>query len=125
MIFIAGSRKFYDEIEHLKDELNERGVEAETSGKWESTQEDTLENQRDALLRAFETIDAADVLYILAKDGYVGKTVAMEAAYAHARGVTITSSEPVEELSVRGLVDEVVPVKEFLAHQGTQRTPSP
>jgi hypothetical protein len=125
MIFIAGSRKFYDEIEHLKDKLNERGVEAETSGKWDSTQEDTVENQRDALMRAFETIDTADALYILAKDGYVGKTVAMEAAYAHARGTTIMASEPVEELSVKGLVDEVVPVKEFLARQGTPRTPSP
>ena len=114
-VFIAGSRKFYNEIEHLKDKLNERGIKAETSGKWESTQEDTVENQRDALLRAFEGIDHADVLYILAKNGYVGKTVAMEAAYAHARGVRIVSSEPVEELSVRGLVDEVVPIKDFLA----------
>ncbi|MBW2982748.1 hypothetical protein KY327_00420 [Candidatus Woesearchaeota archaeon] len=115
MIFIAGSRKFYHEIERLKDELDARGVTALTSGKWESTQEDTMENQRDALLRAFEGLDDADTLYILAKDGYVGKTVAMEAAYAHARGVAIISSEPVEELSVRGLVDEVVPVKDFIS----------
>ncbi|MFP4523809.1 MAG: hypothetical protein ACLFO2_00640 [Candidatus Woesearchaeota archaeon] len=121
MIFIAGSRKFYHEIERLKDELDARGVTALTSGKWEQTQEDTLENQRDALLRAFRGIDDADTLYILAEDGYVGKTVAMEAAYAHARGVTIISSEPVGELSVRGLVDEVLSVKDFISYASKKR----
>ncbi|MFH1064472.1 MAG: hypothetical protein V1729_05305 [Candidatus Woesearchaeota archaeon] len=112
-IFIAGSRKFYDEIEGLMDSLNAQDIKAQTSGKWSSDQEDTLENQKDALLTAFERIDQSDVTYVFCKDGYVGRTVAMEIAYAHSKGKEVISSNEIEELSAQALVSKVLSPEEL------------
>ncbi len=112
-VFIAGSRKFYDEIEALMKRLNDSSITAQTSGKWSSDQEDNLENQNDALLIAFERIDKSDVTYVFCKDGYVGKTVAMEIAYAYSKGKEVISSNEIEELSAQALVSKVLSPEEL------------
>jgi predicted RNase H-like nuclease (RuvC/YqgF family) len=109
-VFIAGSRKYYDEIEELVGKLKEAGIEVSTAGKIVK-EEDTLESERAALLRAFGRIQECDLVYVYSKQGYVGKTVAMEIAYAYAKGKEIISLEEVEELSARGLVDKIVDIE--------------
>jgi hypothetical protein len=113
-IFIAGSRRFYSEIEALVGRLEAAGFVVKTAGKVKYFEKDTLENQKAALLRAFERIDASDILYVFSKGGYVGRTVAMEVAYAYSKGKEIVSSCEISELSVRALVSKVVSVEDFV-----------
>ena len=107
MIFVAGSRKFFKEIGIFVSLCEKNGIETKTAGKL-LNKTDTLENQKAALLKAFKIIDKSDLVYVFAKNGYIGKTVAMEIAYAFATNKKIVSSEPIEELSARALITEVV-----------------
>ena len=115
-VYIAGSRKFYDEIEELVETLQAKGVKAETVGKWDKAEKDTLESEKAALLRAFERINDFDLVYVYSKEGYIGKTVAMEIAYAYARGKEIISLEEVKELSAQGLVNKIMDEEELVIY---------
>lgn len=91
----------------------------ETAEKLEAREKDTLESEKKALLEAFRMIDASDFVYVYAKGGYIGKTVAMEIAYAHARGKVVVSSEEIGELSARALVARVVGPGKFTANSAS------
>ena len=115
-IYIAGSRKFYDEIEQLVQMVKDAKIKVSTAGKWKNTQKDTLENQKAALLSAFNEIDSSDICYVYAKDGYIGKTVAMEIAYAYAHKKKIISSDVLTELSAQALVFDIVKPSELISY---------
>lgn len=70
-IFIAGSRKFFDETQDLVKECKKNKIKVETAGEWDSSLEDNLEGEKKALLKAFKEIDDSKVVYIFAKQGYV------------------------------------------------------
>ena len=55
-VFIAGSRKFFEEIEKVVQLCKENNIKATTAEK-NKIQEDTLESEKSALLRAFQKID--------------------------------------------------------------------
>ncbi len=113
-IFIAGSRKFHSEIQRLCKELNKKGVKASTAGEWNSKIKDTFKSEKKALLNAFKKINTSNLVYIYAKDGYVGKTVAMEIAYAYAKNKKIISSEKISELSAKALITKIENPVKFL-----------
>jgi hypothetical protein len=108
-VFIAGSRKFYSEMEELVLRLENEGIRTQTAGKPKGPEKDTPASERKALLDAFRRIDDSDCVYVYAKSGYVGKAVSMEIAYAYARKKPVVSSEEITELSARALVSKVVP----------------
>ncbi len=107
-VFLAGSRRFSEEIEKLVRLLKDNGIRVETAGKQNKNKSDTLGSEKSALLKAFERIENSDVVYIYSKDGYIGKTVAMEIAYAHAKNKEIISSHSIEEFSAQALVSKVM-----------------
>ena len=115
-VFIAGSRKFFGDIEELVKHLKDTGIEVSTAGKWNKDQEDTPESERGALLRAFESIDNSDVIYIFSKDGYIGKTVALEIAYSFAKRKKVISSSEVEDFSARSLISKVMKPEDFIKY---------
>jgi nucleoside 2-deoxyribosyltransferase len=104
-IFIAGSRKFSFDILSLVDKLTNLGCTALTPQK-EKIESDA-EGERQALLLAFKQIDESDFVYVYAKDGYIGKTVAIEMGYAFAKGKKIIASELLKEFSAQALVSEI------------------
>lgn len=109
-VFIAGSRRFSEDIKRLVELCKENEIKTTTAGKI-LNQEDTLESEKSALLRAFQRIDDSDILYIMANAGYTGKTVTLEVAYAFARNKEIISSEIIEDFSTRALVHKVMKPK--------------
>ena len=111
-VFIAGSRKFFEEIDQLVRLLKQNGIVVATAEK----QKDDQENERAALFRAFQRIDRADIVYVLAKGGYIGNTVAMEIAYAHAKNKEIISSEPIAEQSAIALISSIMKLEKFVEH---------
>jgi hypothetical protein len=104
-LFIAGSRKFQSVILPLVDTLQSLGYRPLTPQK-EKIESDE-EGERQALLLAFKQIDESDLLYVYAKDGYIGKTVAIEMGYAFAKGKKIIASEQLSEFSAQALVSEI------------------
>jgi len=114
-VFIACSRKFNHDMLSFKEACRKEGIRAEDTGKVTDS-EDTLESERSALLQAFRGIDNTDILYVIANGGYIGKTVAMEIAYAYSKGKKIISSEEIDELSARGLVSKVMGTEEFIKY---------
>jgi len=113
-VFIAGSRRFFDEIEETISLLKANEIDVQTAGKWDKSQEDTPKSEKEALLRAFRRIDKLDILYVFSEDGYIGKTVAMEIAYAYSKGKEIISSSRIDDFSAQGLVSRVLETKELL-----------
>ena len=111
-VFIAGSRKFHSEIQQLCKEINKKGIKASTAGEWNSKIKDTFQSEKKALLKAFKEIESSNIVYIYSKEGYVGKTVAMEIAYAYAKNKKIICSEEIKELSAKALITKVeTPIK--------------
>lgn len=115
-VFIAGSRKFYEDIEELVQTLEESKIRAATAGKWRNTKEDTLEGEKTALLNAFRKIDESDIVYIYSKDGYVGKTVAMEIAYAYAKKKELISSHRIDEYSAQALISRIMAPEKLIKY---------
>jgi len=107
-IFIAGSRKFYEEINKLVQQLKDNKIKVATAGKWDNKQKDTLESEKMALLNAFKKIGEYDICYIYSKNGYIGKTVAMEIAYAYAKKKELISSHRIEEFSAQALISKIM-----------------
>jgi len=114
-IFVAGSRKFFQDVEKFIELCKENNIEAANAGKV-TDEEDSYESEKAALFGAFELIDKSYILYIIANDGYIGKTVALEIAYAFAKGKEIISSEELEDFSVRALVSKIMKLKEMIKY---------
>ena len=117
-IFVATSKKFYDYVKQLiKQPLDVLNVEAfYPFFNLKDEVENDEELKKNVTLSRFPEIDESDVLYVYAKDGYVGHSVTIEMAYAFAKGKEIISSEPVKEYAVRALVTKVMPAPAFLEY---------
>ena len=73
-----------------------------------------METEKQALLNAFQRIEDSDIVYIYSREGYIGKTVAMEIAYAYAKHKEIISSHKIEELSAQALVYKIMDSKKLI-----------
>ena len=117
-VFVAASSKFYEEVKQIKLRLDELGVKGfypyfDFTG---DSVEENEELKKDLTRKHFPEIDQVDVLYIFAKEGYAGISVAIEASYAYAKGKEIISSELISELALRAIVSRVVPKEEFIKY---------
>jgi hypothetical protein len=113
-LFIAGSRKFFKDIEDFIELCRKNGIRAANAGK--PSGPDTFESEKKALLSAFRLIDDSDCVYVIASGGYTGKTVALEIAYAFARKKPIFSSEVLEDFSARALVSRTMKHEEIIEY---------
>jgi hypothetical protein len=117
-IFVASSRKYYDEIKKIKTKLDKLGVKG-FYPYFEFDDESVEKNEalkKKLTLGHFPEIDMIDVLYVFAKDGYVGYSVTIEMAYAYAKNKEIISSEPINEIAVKALVSKVMMPEEFIEY---------
>lgn len=113
-VFVASSRKYYDTVYKIRGQLDKLGVKGFYPYKDEVDIEDDFAQKKRVTLQHLPEIDEVDVLYVVAKDGYVGFSVAIEIAYAYAKGKEIISSEPIKEFAVRALVSKVMTPEEFI-----------
>jgi 2-phosphoglycerate kinase len=114
-VFIAGSRRFALEIKELFELCKKNRIKATTGGKI-LNRKDTFKSERDALLRAFRNIDKSNIVYVISSKGYVGRTVALEIAYAFSKNKEIISSEIIEDFSARALVSRIMNQKELIRY---------
>ena len=116
-VFIAGSRKFSIDVEKLDKLCKENGIKSFTAGKI-LNKEDTFQSEKSALFRAFKRIESSNILYVVARKGYVGKTVSLEIAFAFSKRKEVISSEVIEDFSVRALVSKVMRPEKLIKYAG-------
>ncbi len=124
-VCICSSFKFYNDVLNLAEKLKKVGVKCHIplpSQKYRKPnnpqeliddfdqipQADLLDEARLMTLNHFARIDDSDVIYVIAPNGYVGKSVCMEVGYAYAKKKPIYCSEKLEDFAVMSLVDKIL-----------------
>ena len=115
-VFVAGSRRFVKEFEEVMKGFKEAGISAMHGDKNLDSKMDTQVSVKSDNDRMFQRIDDSDVVFVIAKDGYIGYSVAMELGYAHAKGKEIISSEEIKEMSVRNLVNKIMSLEDLIKY---------
>jgi nucleoside 2-deoxyribosyltransferase len=115
-VFVAGSRKFVKEFGIAMKKFKEFEISATHGEKNISASEDTAETVKSDNERMFRKIDESDIVFVIAKDGYVGYSVSMELGYAYAKRKKIISSEEIKELAVRNLVSKVMSLEDLIEY---------
>jgi hypothetical protein len=115
-VFVATSKRFYDEAEHLVERIKASNVMVHHP--YFHLDPATVDADPDyktrVTLQHFPEIDACDVFYALCPNGYIGCSVTIELAYAYAKGKEIIVSEPPAEFAVRALVTEISSPDQFV-----------
>jgi hypothetical protein len=116
-VFVATSKRFYNEAEQLVERIKACGLmvhhpyfhldPAEVDADPDYKSRVTLQH--------FPEIDDADIFYALLPDGYIGCSVTIELAYAYAKEKKIVVSEAPSEFAVRALVTEIRSPDQFIA----------
>jgi nucleoside 2-deoxyribosyltransferase len=106
-LYVAGSRRFIKEITISINALQEAYVVTTT------VLTPNL-SEKEAIQDAYFKIQQADFIYIVAVDGYAGKTVALEIGYAYALGKPIISSEKITDESIQPSISKVLSPQELL-----------
>lgn len=115
-VFVASSRKYYNQVFAIRDKLEELGVKGFYPYIDETDIEDNPEEKKKATVSHFPEIDEIDSLYALTPEGRVGYSVTIEIAYAYAKGKEVITSEPVQELAVKALVSKEMSPEEFIEY---------
>ena len=110
-IFLAGSRKFSDELENASSVLMRAGFNV-VKGR-DTVQPLGDEEEKQAHVEMLNRIDKSDVVYIIS-DGYIGRTVAMEAGYAIARKKVLFSSNAIKEAGLNHFVSSILNPEELV-----------
>jgi hypothetical protein len=107
---ICSSSKFYDVVRTVAGHLAERGITVNTPRFDFSEQlvEVTPEQKRELTHEFLDKIRRSAAIYIVAADGYTGRSVCIEAGFAAALGLPVYISEPPAEAAVAALVTGVV-----------------
>lgn len=127
-ICVCSSFKFYDDYLEMKKMWETSGIRVlgpvpHPKVRKQENPAEFMENlsdkEHEKIAREVEhkflkKIRRADVIYVLAKNGYVGLSVSVEIGYAYGLGTLIFSSEKIVDFNVRSLINEVVGPEELL-----------
>jgi len=116
-VFVATSKRFYDEAEQLVARIKACDVMVHHPYfHLDPSEVDADPDYKSRVtLQHFPEIDDCDVFYALLPDGYIGCSVTIELAYAYAKGKEIVVSEAPTEFAVRALVTEISNPDQFIA----------
>ncbi|MCB9987907.1 MAG: hypothetical protein H6868_01080 [Rhodospirillales bacterium] len=117
VIALASSTKFYDETKEYVRQLQDAGFTVHHPAfEFDDAHDQTItQKEKESLtFRFLDLLDETNILYVVAKDGYVGYSVTIEIAYAYAKGLSIYSSESIREMAVNALVAKALPFTDFL-----------
>ena len=116
-VFIATSKRFYQEAERIVNIIKGYGVMVHHPyfhlNPQEVDSDPALKSK--VTLQHFPEIDDSKIFYALLPGGYIGCSVTIELAYAYAKGKKIVASEEPTEFAVRPLISEICSPKQFVA----------
>jgi hypothetical protein len=116
-IFVATSKRFYEEAIQLVRRLKDCGVTVHHPyfNLDPSAVDADPEFKSQVTLQHFPEIDESEIIYALLPGGYIGCSVTIEVTYAYANGKKIIVSEQPSEFAVRPMISEVCSMEQFLA----------
>ena len=113
-VFLAGSRRFSDNLENVFKLLEKAGISA-IKGRDNTgilNREDEMKAHQEMLRR----IDKSDMVYIVSGDGYIGKTVALEIGYAIGKKKEVISSIALTEAEANSFISKVMNIEELIEY---------
>jgi len=63
-----------------------------------------LKDAFESTVRCFRNIDRSDVIYVINKEGYIGKSTVLDIGYAFAKKKLIYALETTDDLAVQSLI---------------------
>ena len=116
-VFVATSKRYYDEAKQLVDRLKEAGVKVHHPYFHLNPQAVDADPglKSKVTVQHFPEIEACEIFYALLPDGYIGCSVTIELTYAYAKEKKIVASEPPGEFAVRPMISEICRPEEFPA----------
>jgi len=116
-VFVATSKRFYDEAERIVERIKACDVMVHHPYfHLDPTVVDADPDYKSRVtLQHLPEIDDCDLFYALLPDGYIGCSVTIELAYAYAKGKEIVVSEAPTEFAVRALVTKISSPDHFIA----------
>jgi hypothetical protein len=127
-------RRAMTDVQDAVTELTNHGVEVlspadprivDRFGDFVFVASDAVRHLRLVQARHLAAIAASDFLWLIAPDGYIGQSAAMEIGFAAARGVPVYSQQIPSDLTLRQWVTNVSAVREALARTRATRGRAP
>ena len=117
IVFVATSKRFYDEAKHIVDQLVDCGVTVfhPYFDLDPAAIDSNPDRKSEVTLRHFKELDKSDVLFALLPEGYIGCSVTIEVTYAYAKEKKIIASEQPNEYAVRPMISRVQSADSFVA----------
>ena len=114
-VCICGSFRFLDEMNEAAAGLASLGVTCLWPAGEELPDPKAMpaEEARAALLNYLKDIDAADVLYVFNRDGYLGRSMLVDIGYAYAKAKPVYCLEPVEDEFLSHMITANVSVEDL------------
>jgi len=66
-------------------------------------------------MRCFTKIDGCDIVYLVDKEGYVGKSGLVDIGYAYSKAKELYALEPIDDPAVASLLKGVVNTQELVS----------
>jgi nucleoside 2-deoxyribosyltransferase len=104
VLYVCGSFRFIRKMNELEEKLKEENIEFRMSKKMGSR----------GILGCLEKIDAADVVYVVNPDGYVGRSVCVDIGYAYAKGKPVYCMYPIDDPPIMSMMKEVLSFQELI-----------
>jgi hypothetical protein len=103
-LYVCGSFRFTHEMEELERQLKEENIQFQISKKTDSC----------GILGCLKKVDAADVVYIVNPQGYIGKSVSVDIGYAYAKNKSICVMHAVDDPPIMNLISDVLSPKALI-----------
>lgn len=97
-VYLCGSFKYVETVEEVERVLDGAGV-SYLSSKTPDPR---------GIVSCLEKIDAAQAVYVVNPDGYIGKSVSVDFGFAYARAKPIYSMRPIEDPPLADLTAAVL-----------------
>jgi nucleoside 2-deoxyribosyltransferase len=103
MLYICGSFRFVDEMEHLENILKNDKIDYLISKRAGAR----------GIVGCLEKIDKADIVYVVNPEGYVGRSVCVDIGYAYARNRPIYAMHSIEDPPLMKMVADILSFEEL------------
>ena len=131
IVCLSGSFKFIDKMLEIENLLIENGIQcfspvphsyrkesvpSEFTEDWNilSEEQKLEESQRIQKEYFHQSVDPADIVYVVNPRGYVGASVTLEVGYTYAMKKPLFAMEQIREYTIMGLIDRILSPVELL-----------
>jgi len=118
IVCLCGSFKFYQEMNKVEEILVKNGIKCLKPIPFphkDPRKSRTREEEEIGTKEHIENVKQADIIYVVNKDGYVGRSTSVEIGVAYGLGKEIYVMEQIKDSAVDILVDEVLSPEELIS----------